>query len=217
MIGRLAAGTRAQYRARGVWWVVGVVLAAAAAATGCGKGEKTVARPPDRPPPAALERDCTTHVEGRLPDDWQVQSVVAGPLAFAGARTFANYENPNPGARFAEEKILVVVKAGARPTVVVPLSWRRDAALDYGFGGRPRKRTPPVKVSDGLPSVRFSACRSGTKPRSPGHPLDRETQFNGGIITRWGRCLPLDVYVEGARPVRATISFGAGRCPARRT
>jgi hypothetical protein len=203
-------GTGSQYGA------ATLVLVVAATVVSCGAGKKALSDSA-KPPAAALVRTCRTHVEGCLPDGWHGDSVVAGPLAFAGARTFAGYENPDPKVTFSDEKTLVVVEAGRSATVVVPREARRDVALDYDYGGgAARRRTPLVKISDGLPSVRFSACKRGTKPWSRGHPLDRETQFNGGIIGRWGRCLPLDVYAERGAPIRATISFGAGRCGERR-
>ena len=174
---------------------------------GCGADEKP------GPPRASLVRDCRGHVEGDLGQGWRRDALVAAPLALAGARTYRTADNPNPGARFVDLKTIVVVKAGEEATVVVPRSERRRASLDYAYGVRRERRTPPVRVSDGVPVVRFVACRRGTRPLVRGHPLDRETQFNGGIVTRWGRCLPLDVWPGGAdRPRRITISFGAGSC-----
>jgi hypothetical protein len=146
-------------------------------------------------------RECGNHVEGRLDSEARRQAVVAGPLWFPSARAFANQRNPDPGARFVDYKTLEVVAAGEAATVVVPESERRRASLDYAYiVERERRRTPPVKLSDGEPVVRFVAC-------------DEETQFNGGIVTSWNRCLPLDVWADGAdEPRRLTISFGAGDC-----
>jgi hypothetical protein len=128
---------------------------------------------------------------------------VAGPLWLPSARTFRSAEDPNPGARFVDHKTLVVVKAGEEATVVVPAGVRRRASLDYSYGVGERRRSPPVKVSDGVRAVRFVACKPGARPLVRGHPLDLETQFNGGIITEWNRCLPLDVWV-GTRPAAAS-------------
>jgi hypothetical protein len=152
-----------------------------------------------------------------LADGWWRRSVIAGALALPHARAFANDPDPDPGARFVGYKILVVVRAGARVIVSIPSEHRRDASLDYAYGtaAGPR-RTPPVKLSDGVASVAFEACPSGTRPFTRRHPLGRETQFNGGVVTRWGRCLPLDVWVRGRdQPIRRVISFGAGECAAR--
>jgi hypothetical protein len=189
-----------------------VLAALGLALAACDSGEETARR--DSPPRAALVRDCRSHVEGMLDRAARRNAVVAGALWLPSARAFANHENPDPGARFVDHKTLVVVKADEEATVVVPGSERRRASLDYAYGvGPSRRRTPPVKVSDGVSLVRFVACERGTRPLSRGHPLDRETQFNGGIITRWGRCLPLDVWAGGGdRPRRVTISFGAGDC-----
>ena len=153
-----------------------------------------------RAPRATLVRDCRSHVEGTLPPGWRRQAVVAGPVALYPALTYRNAPDPSPGARFVDQKTLVIVGAGTEATVMVPPSERGRASLDYAYGVRRERRTPPVKVSDGVAAVRFAGC-------------DRETQFNGGIITRWHRCLPLDVWPrDGERPRRVTISFGAGEC-----
>ncbi|MGH2980120.1 MAG: hypothetical protein ACRDLQ_10880 [Solirubrobacterales bacterium] len=165
------------------------------------------------PPRASLMRDCRSHVEGKLAPESRREAVRAGPLSLPSARALATAENPNPGARFVDHKTIVVVRAGQEATVVVPPDERRHASLDYGYGVRADRRTPPVKLSDGVPVIRFAACGRGARPLVRGHPLDRETQFNGGIITRWGRCLPLDVWSRGGdRRQRITISFGAGDC-----
>lgn len=190
----------------------GTVLCAAVgvALIGCGDGDTS-----DRggPPRASMVRDCRSHVEGRLAPASRRDAVTAGPLSLPSARGFRIADNPNPGALFVDLKTIVVVKADRAVTVVVPPEERRHASLDYGYGVRQDRRSPPMKVSDGVHVVRFVACSAGTEPLVAGHPLDRETQFNGGIITRWRRCLPLDVWPRGRdRPLRVTISFGAGDC-----
>jgi hypothetical protein len=160
-------------------------------------------------------RECRSHVEGELHPQSIRDAVMAGPLSLPGAAAYAEQEDPNPGARYVDYKTIVVVTAGEEATVAVPAAERGRASLDYdyGAGARRERRTPPVKVSDGVPVVRFVACKPGARPFVGGHPIDRETQFNGGIVTRWGRCLPLDVWPGGAeRAERITISFGAGRC-----
>ncbi len=142
--------------------------------------------------------------------------MVAGPVAFVSARAFADAPDPNPEARFVDEKTLVVVRADRSATIAVPAAQSRDVSLDYDYGtDRVGKRTWPVRLSWGVRTVKFIACPPGARPFSPGHSLDRETQFNGGIVTRWGRCIALDVFEPGRdEPHRAVISMGAGRCPA---
>jgi hypothetical protein len=96
----------------------------------------------------------------------------------------------------------------------VPVGHRRRVSLDYSYGTRrgPKRSSPP-KLSDGVRSAMFVACSRDARPLAPGHPLDRETQFNGGIVTAWRRCLPLDVFVRGGEPpLRVVISMGAGHC-----
>jgi hypothetical protein len=206
--------TRTQYSARTARTVLWLApLAAALLSVACGEDSHPARK--GELPRAALERGCSTHVEGRLPGDWRRRSVVAGPLAFYPARTFEGAENRDPHAEFVEEKTLVVVRAGRRATVSAGAV--RTVSLDYDFGRKRAPRSPRrVRLSDGVRSVTFAACPPDTKPLSRGHPLDRETQFNGGIIGRWGQCLPLNVFVGGDSPIQVKISFGADRCRARR-
>jgi hypothetical protein len=146
-------------------------------------------------------------VEGRLPADWRRGSVIVGPLAFAYGRQLLPDERRRG---LVDEKMLIVLEAGHEATVAVPASHQRRVSLDYELT---RRNHFPPRVSDGVPSVRFVACRSDAKSFSPTHSLRRETQFNGGIIARWPSCVPLDVFIDGRdTPERATISFGAGRC-----
>lgn len=193
---------------------VGALAVLSAATLGACGSSATDSRVAPRPEPS---RDCSTHVEGRLPPHWRSDSVVAGPVALYPARLLRRESNPNPGARFVDEKTLVVVRAKQEGTLAVPQAYRRRASLDYERDVARQRRSGPVKLADGVSSVRFVACRPDARPLSPGHRLDRETQFNGGIVTKWGHCLPLDVFVRGrAAPLRAVISFGAGRCRATR-
>lgn len=113
-----------------------------------------------------------------------------------------------------DEKTLVIVRAEKAVTLVVPVGHRRRVSLDYSYGThRGPKRSSPPKLSDGVRSAMFVACSRDARPLAPGHPLDRETQFNGGIVTAWRRCLPLDVFVRGGEPpLRVVISMGAGHC-----
>jgi hypothetical protein len=191
-----------------------LVLVVLAGCGGDGDGSESAARPPR----ADLVRSCSTHVEGKLPLGWRRDAVIAGPVAFYPARRYASAPSPDPGARFVDQKTLVIVRAGATVTVSVASRDQHRASLDYGFGLERRKRRPPVKLSDGARTVRFLACSRNARPFSPGHRLDRETQFNGGIVTVWRTCLALDVFENGReRPIRAVISAGAGRCPPERT
>jgi hypothetical protein len=43
---------------------------------------------------------------------------------------------------------------------------------------------------------------------------DADTTFVGGFFVRQDRCVPLDIRVGDARPVRIVVSVFAGRCPA---
>ena len=175
---------------------------------GCGNDQTD--RPSDaarRPASITVVRSCADRVEGRLPPGWERNSLRVGPLAFAyGGGLLSNEERRG---ELVDEKMLLVLKARHQATVVVPPSERGSVSLDYNDRGT---HFPP-RLSDGAETVRFIACRGHEKPFSPRHPLWRETQFAGGIIARWPRCVDLDVFIDGRdTPERATMSFGAGRC-----
>jgi hypothetical protein len=193
------------------------LIAAVSVLCACGSdsgGDRAATRAPQSPD---VVRNCRSHVEGRIPGGWKRDAVVVGSIGFYETRSFADAPHPNPGARFVDQKTIVIVRAGSSVTVSVPPVHRRDASLDYGYGTEEKRRRqgPTVRLSDGVRSVRFVACPRGTGPITPGHPLDRETQFNGGIVTKWRQCLTLDVFEPGREePRQAVISMGAGRCSA---
>jgi hypothetical protein len=159
---------------------------------------------------ALVVRSCGTRVEGRLAPGWRRLSVAAGPLTFAYAQTL---DQPDDRRGFVDEKMLVVLKAGHEATVTVTASEQGEVALDYdSFEGT---HSPP-RLSDGVSTVRFIACRGDEKPFTRTHSLRRETQFNGGIIARRPSCVDLDAFIDGRdTPERVTIPFGARNCDGR--
>ena len=95
----------------------------------------------------------------------------------------------------------VRVRAGAVVTVAVAEKDAPFVSLEYAAGFRPSK------------AVQFRACRPGTRAFAYDGPVGVATGFNGGFIADRPRCVALDVWIRGRRaPLRAVVSFGAGRC-----
>jgi hypothetical protein len=185
--------------------VVAVGAGEAALADGAGAGETPVLR------------DCGSSVYGDLGAGWLPSSVVAGPLAFVRARTYATstYSFRSVGAgRYRGSKLLVVVRTGWVARVVVPSAQRRKVALQYAREDFNKAVVPAESEHD----VTFAACPPGRPSLGPASA--RWTQFNGAIVVAGRRCVTLVVYAakQGhplpARPLRARLSFGAGSCQA---
>jgi hypothetical protein len=142
-------------------------------------------------------------------------AVVAGALTLVIQAGWMD----RPARAFAREptlKVLALVRAGERVTLVVPGDERERLSLLYDVSGPVRRR--PVRLSDGTRSVRFSACAE-SEEWIPGerYPDPRETQFNGGLFIGGAHCAAVDVWVEGEEePLRRWLPLGTGPrpCPA---
>lgn len=151
--------------------------------------------------PGLFVRPCDSSVSGSLGAGWRRHQVVAGPVAFVGARGYA--DDPAswfsaPGDRATSQKVLIVVD-GDRPVVV---SVRHpDAALAYDPDRWRTRNVVPFRSGDAR--VRFEPC-GGDQHR---------TQFNGAFLLRGPSCVPVEVRVEAGQQLFATLSFGAGDCP----
>jgi hypothetical protein len=165
-------------------------------------------------PAAETTRGCRTAVYGDIDPRARSEATVAGPLELlAGA-------DANQPARFFEvggdAKVLAVVRAGAAVTLSVPEFERGRLSLLYDddMSGRGPRR--PLRLSDGVSAVRFSACAKGMMAGARVKGAS-ESQFNGGFFVRGAHCAQIDVWVEGREvPLRRWIPFGThGRpCPA---
>jgi hypothetical protein len=160
-------------------------------------------------PPAALVIDSTAAAAGTAsmprsvrcdepigPADWQQSpdDVAAGPLRWPHLKQWAT-SNPagygyHDSAGF-HYKVGVELKAGSTVTVTVAPLARGQAGLEYGlrWGYRPAQ------------AVTFHACP------------DADTAYVGGFFVKRNSCVPLDIQVGNARPVRIVVSVFAGRCP----
>jgi hypothetical protein len=164
-----------------------------------------------RKPTAAVTRRCTTRVEGKLPLDWRRSSVIAGPLAFAGARVFASPRIANdrkPGRVYAE-KVLAVVEAEHDVIVSVDRSSLGRVRLLYELE---RLEYPPL-LSHGTRDVRLVSCEESEPSFDRHGTVGPETQFNGGFLVRWPACARLKVTdADSAHSLSASISFGPESC-----
>jgi hypothetical protein len=161
-------------------------------------------------PVEPVVRDCSTHARGDLGRDWRSRAALAGPLALVGMRDGYRRGSvpPAPSGRAWPLKVLVVVEPRAVVTVTIGARSRRFAALGYNAL---RHRGESVPLSAGSTSVRFEAC---PRPNMP-EPWNRGTQFPGYFLVSGGRCVGVEVRVEGTASVlRRNLRFGAARCGA---
>jgi hypothetical protein len=108
-------------------------------------------------------------------------------------------------------KVLAVVQAGEEVTLVVPQAERRRMSLLYDFNSAGPRR--PLRLSDGVSSVKFSACPKGIVAGTRVNGVS-ESQFNGGFFVRGAHCAPIEVWVDGRKePLRRWLPFGTGSRP----
>ena len=153
------------------------------------------------PPPADL-RACTDQDYTLGPVAAPSGSdVMLGPLIFmrlgryASRREFEHFR----GDGYAM-KLPVFVSVGAAVTLDVPAS-HRDV-LKLGYVRNPTRAAVRIKSCP----ARLAAGRYGV--------LGQVGAFPGGVDLPGPRCAPIRAWLDGqAQPLRATLSFGMGRCP----
>jgi hypothetical protein len=171
---------------------------------------------PREPPRPETVRDCPSAVYGEgINPSAREDAVVAGPLTLIIQAGWMD----RPPRAFAREpvlKVLAIVRAGERVTLVVPGDERESLSLLYDVSEPGPRR--PLRLSDGTSSVRFSACtKSGEWIPGERYPDPRQTQFNGGFFVSGAHCAAVDVWAEGEEdPLRRWLPLGTGRrpCPA---
>jgi hypothetical protein len=110
-------------------------------------------------------RTCESSVTGDLGAGWCHDAVLAGPVAFVGAKGYADdperwFVTGSP--RMARAQKVLAVVDGDRPVRA------RDAALFYDPSEWGQSNRVPFRRGDGV--TRFEPCTEGQKT----------TQFNGG-------------------------------------
>src|SRR5918994_2910058 len=128
---------------------------------------------PLKAPTAKTLRGCRTAVYGHIDPKARSEATVAGPLELL-AGSGADRLEPDGVA-----KVLAVLRAGETVTLAVPESERGRLSLLYDVSGPGPRR--PLRLSDGVSVVRFSACArgivAGTRVKGAS-----ESQFNGGVF-----------------------------------
>jgi hypothetical protein len=159
-------------------------------------------RLPASPDAGVFVRSCESSVLGDLGAGWRKDAVIAGPVAFVGARGYEDDPNRSfvaRGPRMATAHKVLAVVVGDRPVIVSVQT--RDAALFYD----PSKwgQSNDVAFRRGDEVTRFEPCIGVTQ---------RSTQFNGGFLVRRPTCVAVRVQIEGGRARVVSLSFGAGTC-----
>jgi hypothetical protein len=165
---------------------------------------RSIASPGFSPIPDAgvFVRSCESSVFGDLGADWRKDAVLAGPVAFVGARGYEDDPKRSfvaRGPRMATAQKVLAVVVGDRPVIVSVQT--RDAALFYD----PSKwgQSNHVAFRRGDEVTRFEPCIGDAQ---------RSTQFNGGFLVRRPTCVAVRVQIEGGRARVVLLSFGAGTC-----
>ena len=154
--------------------------------------------------PQAPVVGCAQRIEGgrpigsSLPGDLQV-----GPISFTGLRFAASATRrelvPPAGKRWRVWKAAPVVDAGARVTVAVAAADRSHLRIGWAGGS-------------GV-AVTFAPCAPGTPAFSYRGSVGKRTAWAGGFLVDGPGCRSIEVWVQGRpRPLKRTISFGAGKC-----
>ena len=149
----------------------------------------------DEPDPYV--RTCSSSAYGDLGRGWRQRAVVAGSLAFVGAKNGLAF------SRFPQ-KILVVVEPNRVVTVTIATRSRARAALGYN---EIQTGTGRIPLTRGTSSVRFEACGVVVSRAV----WNRGTQFPGYFLVDGPRCVHVEVRA-GGKLIRRALGFGVARC-----
>ena len=161
---------------------------------------------------AEAREDCSTRSEADFPGAWtDPRNLVVGPLVIVGGA----YTDARTVREFGGNKFPLLVRSGHTVTVRIAPRGRRIAGLAYG-------PLPQGKMTmrDSYRSVTFVSCRPGKPSRNYSEKGPSGTFADGVNVTFWSgfilsqrpSCIPLLIYVDGARsPQRLGLSLGR-RC-----
>lgn len=108
---------------------------------------------------------------------------------------------------FGGNKFPLLVKAGHRVTLELSPSTRKGAGLAYG----PLPQGE-MRLRDAHRIVTFVACPRG-EPSGSSADGQSVTFWSGGILSTSARCVPVQVWVDGAsEPRRVVIHLGTRNC-----
>jgi hypothetical protein len=121
-------------------------------------------------------------------------NLFVGPLAMVGAGG-----TPLFSPVFGGNKFPLLVKAGHRVTIALSASTRKVAALAYG--PLPQGQ---VHLRDAHRIVTFVACPRG-EPSGSSADGQSVTFWSGGILAASARCVPLQIWIDGAEDPRHVV------------
>lgn len=153
--------------------------------------------------PRGVVADCSMQSGASFPGAFtSPENLVVGPLVMIGARGAPAFSSAFHGNKFP-----LLVKEGHRVTLELSARVRKGAGLAYwplpqgDIGVRQAHRV-----------VTFIACRANQRSQSnvDGRPV---TFWSGGVVALSPRCVPLRVWIDGARsPRRVVIHLGVAGC-----
>lgn len=153
--------------------------------------------------PRGAVANCATQSGASFPGAFtSPHNLVVGPLAMVGAAG-----TPAFASSFHGQKFPLLVRAGHHVTLALSRLARQNAGLAYG----PLPQGD-VGVRDAHRIVNFTACRRGEHSASDvdGKPV---TFWSGGVLATGPRCIPVSVWIDGARrPKRIVIRLGVTAC-----
>lgn len=153
--------------------------------------------------PRGAMADCATQSGASFPGAFaSPRNLVIGPLAMIGAAGA-----PSFASSFHGQKFPLLLRAGHRATLELSRQTRKGAGLAYG----PLPHGD-VGVREAHRVVNFTACRRGERSASDvdGKPV---TFWSGGVLALSPRCVPMRVWIDGARaPRRVTLRLGVEHC-----
>jgi hypothetical protein len=185
-------------------WVIGCLALAVACTSPSPSGNGGPSSNPtgSASGPDAFVRACETRVSGEL-GAWRKDAIILGPIGFLGLGGAGREPNAafNPhGRRYRSLKALAVVSNIGPVTVSIDPADLGRVRLLYDPSVWNDRNLYPLEAGDA--ATTFTPCHDG-----------RTTQFNGGFLVTGRTCATLVATVEGRRPVRRTVSFGASSCP----
>jgi hypothetical protein len=175
-------------RASAITALAAASVAAAAAASGAPRG---------------VVANCASRSEARFPGAFtSPRNRVVGPLVLIGATGSPYFSDAFHGNKFP-----LLVRPGHRVTLELSPQTRKGAGLAYG----PLPQGD-VRVRDAHRVVTFIACRRGERSGSTADGRS-VTFWSGGVLAHSPRCVPIRVWIDGARsPRRLVIRLGVDRC-----
>jgi hypothetical protein len=212
---------------------LGVVMAGAAAAVGLAAvvglvgesgGSRSVGPAPvlGFGPPRADVRGCRERIEGPRTLTPERGGTTIGPISFGAPAVYRDLASrpqdwePFPEYGMPAIKVIAVLRAGSRVTLVVPREQRPWMKLIYARPGRGGTHAVALRACRQLRSRRAQRRECGWRGHPAGLPYaacrSRYTNFSGGFgldfaeAPKRGLCAELIVWVKGKqRPLRERL------------